>query len=166
VYKEVKNKELTLSVGSFLTVILIVGLLVRFNYRDDVVIQLHDTDIGIFPVYFALVSWVIFTFIIFLINGIATKFAEISAIWILLLANSILTILIVVFAGFVYAIFVANALIDLFRDEKMIDGILEQFNFVITTCIVLTILFLVGEIFLIKRVIKLRKMKIAVALRK
>lgn len=126
---------------------------------EDVEVQLHDTYIIVFPVYFGLALWIILTFIVFLIVGLKTKFAKIAGTWILLLTNSILSLLMILLTYWAYAFFTSDMFFDIFRETKRIDTISGQFNFFITTCLLLTVLLLVGEFLLIKRLIKLKRVK-------
>jgi len=153
------TKELYWIIGAFLTAALLTGLFFSFNYTENVEIQLHDTYILVFPVYFGLVLWVILTFFIFLMAGIRTKFAKRVSTWILLLANSLLTIFTLFFAYWIYAFLVSDLIFDMFRETKKVDLISQQFSHIMTTCVVLIILFIGGEFFLIRRVVRLRRAK-------
>jgi len=154
-----KIRELYWVIGTFLIAAFFTGLIFSFNYTDNVDVQLHDAYIVIFPVYVGLVLWVILAFVVFLLRGIRTKFANIVSTWILLVANSLLIILALLFTYWVYAFLASDLIVDMFRETKRIDMISQQFYQLMTTCLVLIILFLAGEFFLVRRVVRLRRAK-------
>ena len=149
-----KNKEIYWSVGTFLTTILVTGLIFDFNYFDEVDVQLHDTYIVVLPFYFSLIFWIVLTFLIFLIRGFKNRFLNKVSTWILLVANSLMIVFTSMIAYAVYAFFSLDVLADLFKESKRIDVISEQFNIATTICFVLIVLFSIGEVFLIRRLIK------------
>ena len=153
------TKESYWIIGTFLTAVLITGLFFNFNYTDNVDIQLHDAYIVVLPIYVGFVLWIILTFIVFLITGLKTRFAKVVSTWILLLANSLLTILTLLLSYWTYAFFIWDLFFDMFRETKKVDVISQQFNQIMTTCVVLIILFLAAEFFLIRRVVRLRREK-------
>jgi hypothetical protein len=135
------TKELYRTIWTLLTSIILTGVIFGFKFIDDVEVQFHDTYIIVFPIYFGLGLWIILSFIVFLIVGLKTKFARIAATWILLLINSILTLLMIVLTYRAYTFFVADILLDTFRETKRIDAISGQFYFIMITGLLATCLF-------------------------
>jgi hypothetical protein len=154
-----KTKESYWIVGTLLIAALLTGLLFDFNYMEYVDIQLHDTYFVVLPVYCGLALWLILTFVVFLIVGMRARFAKILSTWILLLTNSLLIILTSLLTYWVYAIFILDLSIDIFRETKRVDVVSQQFNQIIAACVVLIILLLAGEFFLIRRLVRLRRAK-------
>jgi hypothetical protein len=152
-------KEVYRIACTFLMSIILTALIFGLKFFEAVDVQLHDTYVILFPIYVALLVWIIFTFILYLILGLKNRFAKIAGTWILLLANSILVLVVLLFAYWFYGFFVADMIFDMFRQTKKVDIILHQFYISLATCIALAILFLAGEFFLIKRLISLKRMK-------
>jgi hypothetical protein len=153
------TRELYWVIWTLLTSIILTGLFFGFNFVDNAEVQLHDTYIIVLPVYFSLALWIILTFIIFLIVGIRNRFVRIAGTWILLVTNSIIAVLMMLLTYRVYAFFIVDILFDVFRETSRIDAIWGRFNLFISTCLLLTILFLVGEFLLIRRLVKLKRME-------
>jgi hypothetical protein len=152
--KEVYRITCTFLISSTLT-----GLIFGFKFFEAVEVQLHDTYVIFFPIYSALFVWIIFTFIVYLVWGLKTRFGKIASTWILLLTNSILAALTILFTYWLYVFFISDMLFDVFRQTKRVEVISHQFYFSIATCITLAILFLAGEFFLVKRLISLNRVK-------
>ena len=108
-----------------------------FNYLEEVEIQLHDSYFLAPPLYFALLFWIVLTFLIFLIRGFRNKFLNLFSTWILLASNTFLIAIVLVVAYVVFVFFNTDALMDLFRASKRIDTISDQFNKGMMTCAIL-----------------------------
>jgi hypothetical protein len=152
-------KEVYRITCTFLISIILTVFIFGFKFFEAVDVQLHDTYLVFVPVYFGLLAWIIFTFIAYLIWGLKNRFSKITSTLILLLTNSILAVLAILFAYWFYVFFISDMLFDIFRQTKRVDIISQQFYVSIATSIVLAVLFLAGEFFLIKRLISLNRMK-------
>jgi hypothetical protein len=154
----VKYREIYWLSGILVISILLTGFFCRFNYTREVEVQLHDTYIIVLPLHFVLVLWSILAFIIYLIRGIRGRFSSTVSTWIFLVTNTFMTLLTGFITYMAFAFLALDGLLDLFRETKQADRI-EYFSATVTSGIVITVMLLTAEIFLIVKLIHLRRGK-------
>jgi hypothetical protein len=146
-----RNKDLYFLIGAFLMAFLLAGIISRFHYLDALQIQLHDSSLQVFPIYFGLLLWAITTFLIYVFRGFRNKFSSKIGTIILLISNSVLMISIAIISYGVYAFFATVALLDIFIDSESFNLILEKFTWTMTTFAILITLSVTLEILLVRQ---------------
>jgi hypothetical protein len=136
--------------------IILSGSLNGFHYLHDVNLQLHDGYIEI-PLWTVnTFVFIVLTVIIFLFLSIKSKFQHLPSLRILLLHNT-LTIGVVLYLFYLaYSIIAMDAFVELFRNTKSEELLVEQFNKVILFFSSAILFLIAGEIFLIHRINALR----------
>jgi hypothetical protein len=151
------TKETYWITGTLVVAALSTGLFSGFNYIDIINIQLHDAYVEVPPLLLCFIFWTMLTFIIFLIAGLRTRFSKLLNTWILLVANSFLLILVLGLTYILYVIFAMELLSDVFREASKADQTLPLFYQSMFICGVVVIIMLMGEFFLVRQVIRIRR---------
>jgi hypothetical protein len=138
---------------TLLTSCVVTGVIYKFDSSNIVNLPVAaDGHMEVGPWLFGLVTWLLLTFIALLTTGIRNRFTDSPGAWMLLVCNSLLTLLSICM---LYILMAVESLSNIFqtREKQLIE------YFPILICLTTILLLSTGEFFLIRRIVQIKRVE-------
>ncbi len=150
------TKETYWAAATFLSSVIITGLLFRFNYTEWASIPMHDAFIEVHPLQFTVAFWIALAFLVFLVGCVRDGFSRVQGLMILAVTTGLVAGMAISGAYILYSIIATYAVLDVVFNQGPIAALPQQAFVLFRLCLILAVMLIAVELWVVHRIRKIK----------